>query len=236
MQAARDQFLDTLTRFQGRVVRISPQALAFPRDDADERAAMTLLMSSAFEGFLRDATQACVMRIPSIVANFHNLPKQVRRTHYEGGAAIVGGFAKSDWKDVAAARATAFVSAEEIIQRLASSASQPYSLVWEAFAQTGSNAGSDTVGKILQRFEVEKPWPTLAANVPPGDFAIPPGPARENKISTELNELRVARNRCAHGLATAAAPQWSVLLGFAAALRATAIGFVDTLESRLVTL
>jgi hypothetical protein len=235
MEAYRDGFIRTVERFEARLQRLSVLSLQNPEDDVDERAAMTVLLSGAFERFLQDSTREFVSALPSRVTSFQSLPPVVRRTHYEGGARILEQAAKKDWKEIKAKRASTFDRADDVVERLGAVGATPYHLVWEEFVRTDSNVSPDTVIAILRRVAVEKPWETLVGQIPPEAYTVPAA-ARAGKLHAALAEFRKARNRCAHGAPGGAVPQWSELLDFMMALKATALGYVAALEGRLASL
>lgn len=236
METQRDEFIKTVERFEARLYRLGPLSLQNPEEDVDERTAMTVLLSGAFERFLQDAMREFVATLSNHVTSFQNLPPVVRQTHYEGGARVLERAAKRDWQEVKAKRAVTFEHAEDVIERLGTVGAAPYRLVWEAFVRTDSNVGPDTVSSILKRVAVARPWETLVERIPSASYDVPTGPARSGKLRAALAEFRSARNRCAHGAASAAVPQWSELLDFMTALKATAHGYVAALKEHLMSL
>lgn len=236
METHRDGFISTVERFEARLQRLSALSLQSPEEDVDERMAMTVLLSGAFERFLHESTRDFVLALPSRVTSFDNLPSNVRRTHYEGGARILEQAAKKDWREIKSDPASRFGQADEIVQRLGTAGAQPYRLVWEAFVRIDSNVGPDSLSQILRRVAVAKPWETLVEKIPSTSYIVPAGPARSGKLHAVLTEFRLARNRCAHGVASGAVPAWSDLLEFMTALKATALGFIAALQARLASL
>jgi hypothetical protein len=228
-------FAKQLDKFDKRAQALSLQALSDVERDTDERAAMTLLVSGLLELFLRDVTRDYVNAVSARGAAFQALPAALRRSHYEDGAHHLSRVARDEWAEIKGGRALGFVNAADVCRRLSSVTGQPYELVWEGFARTDSNANPDTIIKILTRLDVDKPWDSIDASIPPGIHPLPAGPVRANKLNADLRALRDARNRCAHGAASVA-PAWSLLLDYIATLKVIGMGIVESLEARLRTM
>jgi hypothetical protein len=105
--------------------------------------------------------------------------------------------------------------------------------VWEAFAETGGNPGSEVIADFLKRFGVERPIETLASNVflpssNPGGAAVNLSPP---VLSTMLDSFIAIRNECAHTGQATNTPTASDVLGYCDLLEAIAAGIVATLTA-----
>jgi hypothetical protein len=67
-------------------------------------------------------------------------------------------------------------------------ATQPYELVWEAFAETQGNPGPEVVREFLERFGVKQAMLTLANHIG----------KTPSTIYTQLESFMAVRNECAH--------------------------------------
>lgn len=129
-----------------------------------------------------------------------------------------------------------FSNCIEVCTRLASPGTPKYVLLWEGFTRTDSNAGPGQVAELLKRVDISKPWESVAEKAPVAMDGLPPSPHRSNFLVTTLQNLLDARNRCAHGAAGTASPQWSVISQFNETLRAIAYGMTAVLENRLAAM
>jgi hypothetical protein len=236
MRKVYGELVVQLDKYEHRAQMKSPLALKDPVQDTDDRAAMALLLSGTLEAFVQHLTRSYISEVCSRGGDFNNLPRRMQKSHFEDGAHHLIKVTKSEWGEIQAGKALEFVRAKDVCRRLASANLARYELVWEAFARTDSNAGPDTIALVLTRLDVQKPWPTIETNTPASAHSVPSGSARESKLIADLRDLREARNRCAHGAASEAAPAWSLLLDYVLAVRVVGEGMVNLLERHLLTM
>lgn len=187
------------------------------------RCAATVILSGFFESFLKQLAEKCVSAICNLNRPFASLPDRLRYSHYEFGGTVLTRRTQ-DERSNRSSRIQA--SADDISFRLASVATMPYDLVWEAFAETQANPSSETVGKYLKRFGIGAPWQKIASIA--GTSA--------GVLKTELDSFVSLRHECAHtGTATTVSTP-SEIRGFCDLLERLADAIVRVLEDYLATL
>lgn len=212
----------------------TPQAMRIPalRERHETTlSAVVVIMTGFFESFMRDVAENYSDFICQQNQPFRSLKPKIRFTHFQGGGKIltnIGGKKPSprySWTPA---------TALDVAKRLASVDAGPgYQLVWEAFAETGGNPGSEVIADFLRRFGVHRPIETLASNVflPPYD----PGGTGVNLsptlLSTMLDSFIAIRNECAHTGQATNTPTASDVIGYCDLLEAIAAGIVATLTA-----
>jgi RiboL-PSP-HEPN len=209
------------------------------------RAAITILIAGSFEYHLRQFVLRFITAVNRLKIPFAKLPDSVRRCHIERGAEFLQATAKKERKESKKKQVSPpYVEAQRLSAQLASVGSGvPYELIWEAFAETHSNPGPEVVKGILSGLNTKKPWPTIAQNAP--NPYVTPGAkpaAKQNNgvleglLISDLRNLVIARNRCAHGAIDSAVPALSTLYEYLNAVDAISAGIHDTLEGELLQL
>ena len=197
-------------------------------------SAVVVTMTGFFESFLREVAEGYADTICQQNHPFGNLKPNIRYTHFQGGGKVlsrIGGRNRSGWYSWTTATAV------DLAKRLSSvNAGPPYDLVWEAFAETGGNPGSDVIREFLKRFGVQRPIETLAQNVHlPSTPPFPPVPLSSQALSTLLDNFITIRNECAHtGQAANAPPSANDVLYYCDLLENIAAGIVSTLTTHQV--
>jgi hypothetical protein len=185
-------------------------------------SAVVVTLSGFFESFLREIAEQYADAICQQSHPFTNLKANIRFTHFEGGGNVlsyIGGKSPSSrygWTSSDAA---------DMARRLASvNAGPPYELVWEAFAETGGNPGSDVVKTFLRRFGVKKPMETLAAQM---NWTA-------NTLTHALDSFIAIRNECAHTGKAINPPTAADVTGYCDLLELISNGIVKTLNAHQV--
>jgi hypothetical protein len=144
--------------------------------------ATVVLISGYFENFLKNLVKEYIEAINGLGKPLSDIPFDMRLKHFSGGADALVWTSKED-----KLLKTTLIS-QDLSRRLAS-LSQPsgYILAWEAFANTKSNPGTETVKTILSGLEVEKAWTEI------NDLQKLHG-----RLDTFLTSFIKMRNVCAH--------------------------------------
>lgn len=183
-------------------------------------SAVVVTMSGYFESFLREVAEQYVDAICQQHHPFANLKDNIRYTHFQGGGQVLS---KIAGKTSSARYSWTSATPIDVAKRLASvDAGPPYTLIWEAFADTGGNPGPDVVSDFLRRFGVERPMDTLTSNSP------------TSGISLRLKSFIEVRNECAHTGKATNPPTPSEVLGYCDLLEGIAAGIVTTLMAHQV--
>ena len=182
---ATDDFLNSLSVMDSVASSLSiPDALRpsqLPITNAISCACIVLL-SGYFESFLKDITKEYIEAINSLSKPLIEIPLNMQFKHYSGGAEALSWASKKD-KNL---RST--LISQDLTRRLGSlDQAVGYTLAWEAFANTKSNPGSDTVASLLSGLEVEKAWVSI------NDLHKEYG-----RLDTFLISFIEMRNICAH--------------------------------------
>lgn len=194
-------------------------------------SAVVVIMAGFFESFLREVAEKYSDIICQQNQPFQNLKPKIRFTHFQGGGRIltnIGG------KKPSSRYSWTPTTAPEVAKRLASVDAGPgYQLVWEAFAETGGNPGSEVIADFLRRFGVAKPTETLASNVflPPSQPGGTTLNLSSNALITMLDSFIAIRNECAHTGQATNTPTASDVLRYCDLLEAIAAGIVATLTA-----
>jgi RiboL-PSP-HEPN len=184
-------------------------------------AASIVILSGFFESFLRELAEAVITEICGRGIPFPNLPDKVRITHFREGGAVLQNAMRQESK----LQPLALAQSSDIARRLASvNAAQPqYELVWEAFADTQGNPGSQTISDFLRRFDIDQPLPTLAAAM--NSF--------EPTLSLRLRSFIEIRNECAHTGRTTNIVTTSTVNEHCTLVEAVAAAMVQVFQVRL---
>jgi len=188
------------------------------------QCASTVILSGYFESFIKAAAEAFIRDLCQKGRPFSQLPEDIRHSHFIEGGRILAESANAKRKN-----RVSWILADgpDISRRLHSvSASSPYELVWEAFADTGANPGPDIVKDFLGRFGISKVWPNLAAKMG----------VSENLAIAQLKSFIAVRNECAHTGAARHTPTPSELREYCDLLEKTGTGMIALLEDYLAVL
>lgn len=181
-----------------------------------------VILSGFFETFLRDVVQAYIRDVNAISAPFSSLPKRMRTTHYSEGAALLHRVARGRARWVRDTQ-------EGILGRLQTvQLAPPYELVWEAFADTGSNPDAETVKAVLARCDISEAWKAIAARSRRKRTAL--------TLKTALDNFIALRHECAHTGRASIVPTTSTLRDNVESLRDIASGIAGVLVDRVNTL
>lgn len=182
---ATDEFLGSLdvTEQVGQSLSL-PEALKssqLPITNAIS-CATVVLMSGYFENYLKNLVKEYIEAINSLGKPLSHIPFDMRLKHYAGGADALTWASKQD-KELKST-----LISEDLSRRLASlSQPQGYILAWEAFANTKSNPGTETVRTILSGLEIEKAWVEINGLQ-----------TAHGRFDTFLESFIKMRNICAH--------------------------------------
>lgn len=120
--------------------------------------AMVVLISGYFESYLKDIIKEYIDKINFLGKNISEIPSEMQLLHYAGGAKALEWAAKQD-KELAGT-----TMSMDLTSRLASlSNNTGFSLAWEAFANTDSNPGVQTVTKLIKGMQIDGGWSEINA-------------------------------------------------------------------------
>lgn len=144
--------------------------------------ATVVLISGYFENYLKNLVKEYIEAINGLGKPLSDIPFDMQLKHYAGGADALVWASKQD----KSLKST--LISQDLSRRLAS-LSQPngYILAWEAFANTKSNPGTETVKTILSGLEIEKAWPEINGLQ-----------TAHGRFDTFLESFIRMRNVCAH--------------------------------------
>jgi hypothetical protein len=152
-------------------------------------SSLIVTISGYFEAFLIEFAQEFASTLSAKQVPFSKLPTKIQLTHFRVGGRILTEACKPKPRPpVTAAR-------EDVASRLASVSSSSYDLLWEAFAETRSNPGSEAIKDYLSAMAVANGFGEVA------DFLTRKDPNRPQSatvLSQSLDALIERRNECAH--------------------------------------
>jgi len=181
------------------------------------QSAATVILSGFFESFLKGVAEKCIASVCLLNKLFSSLPVKMRNAHYQFGASALAQRARDD----GAGRPSRIIAtASDLSFRLSSVASLPYSLVWEAFAETHSNPGSQTVAQYLKRYGIQSPWAKIERKS--GRSA--------SILKLQLDSFLYLRNECAHTGTAKIIPTTNDIRQFAVVLETLADAITEILE------
>jgi hypothetical protein len=206
---ATDSFLSSLDIIDHVGLSISsPEALKsaqLPVTNAISCACVVIL-SGYFENFLKDVIREYIESVNGLGKPLCDIPFSMQYKHYSGGAEALTWASKRD-KDLGT---TAY--SQDLTRRLGSlDQAVGYALAWEAFANTKSNPGADTVSALLSGLEVEKAWTEINGLQ-----------TEHGRLDTFLTSFIKMRNVCAHTGRHPSPPSGGDILGYVEKFRALA--------------
>lgn len=144
--------------------------------------ATVVLISGYFENFLKNIVKEYINNLNLLGKPLTAIPINMQLRHFSGGADALNWASKED-----KSLGSTLVS-QDLSRRLAS-LSQPtgYILAWEAFANTKSNPGTETVKTILSGLEISQVW-----------YEINSLSSAHGRLDTFLMSFIKMRNICAH--------------------------------------
>jgi hypothetical protein len=144
--------------------------------------AMTVLLAGQFEAYLKGVIQEFVEGINQLGKPLSSIPYEMQVQHFLGGAQALEKAIKKDKNT----RTTHHSS--HLARRLSSLGNTTnYVLAWEAFTNTRSNPGRETVSELLKDLGINDPWRNL------NTLHTALGP-----FDTFLTSFMAMRNVCAH--------------------------------------
>lgn len=167
--------------------------------------AAVVLISGYFESFLKDIVEQVVTDYNKAGKGWASLPYDVKARHLQSGAVALNALITREKRDNTSARS------EDLARRLGSMSSAKFELVWEAFAQTRSNPGPDTVGSILGGLQIEKGWEQINKLV-----------TMHGNLNTFLDTFIQIRNVCAHTGSHSSPPTGTEILEYTEKFRVIA--------------
>lgn len=183
--SATDEFLGSLDVIDRVVLSLSkPDALKpseLPVTNAISCASIVLL-SGYFENYLKNIVREYIAEINTLGRPIALIPFDMQVKHYAGGAEALLWASKKD-KNLK----TTSIS-QDLTRRLGSLHNTTgYELAWEAFANTKSNPGTETVNNILAGLEIKKTWDEINGLK-----------KQHGRLDTFLASFIEMRNVCAH--------------------------------------
>jgi hypothetical protein len=176
--------------------------------------AATVILSGFLESFLREVAEEVITDICNCAIPFDSLPSKIRVAHYWDGAIYLREMARQDKRE----SPVVLAKASDAARRLASVGSPqlPYELLWEAFAETQANPGSEQIGTFLKRFHIDEPLTTLAGAMN----------TTANNLVLRLTSFMEIRNECAHTGSASKVPTTTEVQGFCDLIEETGKGIV----------
>jgi hypothetical protein len=185
-------------------------------------SALIVNLSGFFESFLRDVAEQYLEAVSQQNQPFGNLNPSIRKTHFQGSGIIlryIGGSTRSrrySWINA---------TASDVVRRLASvNAGTPYELVWEAFAETRGNPGSELIKQFMKRFGVNNPSNALSRHTT----------RTAATLFTLLDSFIAIRNECAHTGRAIQTPTAVDVLNYCAMVQELSKGLIRTLGAHPV--
>jgi hypothetical protein len=228
--AALNSSLDRVRELATFISRETSLALSDPtvlaRHETQQCGAVVLL-TGYFETFLKDVVKAYLASLCTTGIPFASLPEKLRRTHFEAGGKVITEVARSS------GRVPRFgsISLEDAVFRLYSpTAGEPtYSILWEAFADTGQNPRPNVVKEILNNLGISEVWPKLSNRVSLSLQRTVP----DSALIINLENLIEIRNECAHTGRVSPIPGPSAIIEFASNLGQIGSGIVSLLTDEI---
>lgn len=182
---ATDDFLESLAVTEQVGLSLSTPAAISPSQLQITNAiscATVVLISGYFENFLKNLVKEYIDKLNALGKPLAAIPFDMQLKHYTGGADALARASKED-------KALGSTSVSQDLSRRLASLSQPtgYSLAWEAFSNTKSNPGTETVRVILAGLEVGQAWAEINALT-----------SQHGRLDTFLMSFIKMRNVCAH--------------------------------------
>jgi hypothetical protein len=229
MRTALADFNASLARVKDITAYVDANAAEALRDKAilDRHDFMqcssVVILSGFFESFLKEIAEKFVAAVCALNMPFVTLPDKMRHAHFEFGGRALTQRAKDD-KAGRPSRIAA--TCGDIASRLSPTFPPPYNLVWEAFAETRSNPGSEMVDEFLRRFGVLAPWNKIGAKA-----------ARSPKtLKIQLDSFLLLRHECAHTGTVSSVPTPDDIRGFIDLFGLIGDSIVTVLEDHLATM
>jgi RiboL-PSP-HEPN len=223
MQNALDRFKSSLERVREIASEIDDRITSQPGNQRFRNATQTIICGSVvvtsgyFESFLSDLVKSYVMALNLKQFSFNGLPDKIQKTHYQDGAKFLLRIIQNQAPGHSTTR-------EDVLRRLNTVLGpRPYELVWEAFANTHSNPGVETLESILKRCGISNPWEKLAEAIS----------VKAEIIKSNLEGFITVRNDCAHTGTAIDIPATSTLLSYCDNLEKIATGVVKILSDLL---
>lgn len=227
LNLAHDDFCTSLNRIRRLAETVFDQTSIEPERlelNNTQQSGCTVLLTGFFEDFLKSAIREFVVSIPKTGVSFDELPKKMRRLHFEGGGKVLSDVVSRE----ASGKPQFFrgISVDDVVSRLhspTSGNSDEYFIVWEAFADTKQSPTSATVSDLLKALSISSIWPGIyeATGV--------------RTLDATLSELIEKRNECAHTGRNTSVPTALQIIGYVDALEKIAQGIVHLLCERLVS-
>lgn len=182
---ATNDFLNSLEIIDKVAISLStPEALKptqLPITNAISCASIVLL-SGHFENYLKNIVQEFIEKLNLLRKPITMIPFDMRVKHYAGGSEALLWASKKDKK------LKSTLISEDLARRLGSLDNPTgYELAWEAFANTKSNPGTETVSTILNGLDISKTWDEINGLQ-----------KQHGRLDTFLASFIEMRNVCAH--------------------------------------
>lgn len=147
---------------------------------------LVVLLCGRFENFLKSVMRSFIEEINASYTPFSRLPINLRMTHFRHGAKVLQ-------DSVPTARESGdSTGLFDLARRLASVSSEPFEAAWEAFTNTHSNPGPDTIKELMKNVGVTDLWDLIKTKT-----------ASHGDLRFALATFIEIRNECAHTGATA---------------------------------
>lgn len=177
-------------------------------------SALVVLLSGQFESFLKATMRSFIEEVNNSYVDFEKLPLNLRLVHFKQGARVLQDL-------VAPVRKSGdFSELYDLSRRLASVVDAPFEASWEAFVNTHSNPGPETVKELVKNLGLEDFWGVLREK---------PKPPGLTDLELFLRSFIEMRNECAHTGATSAPLSPSDIVSYADSLQALAEQLVTIL-------
>jgi hypothetical protein len=188
LDASLDGVREVLVELAAESLRVPVHPKFFARR-AVILASLIVTLSGYFESFLREFAQEFASELSAKNVPFGNLHVKIQEAHFLHAGKVLTEAVKQS------SRRRSSATPIDIVERLASVKNATYSLLWESFAETQSNPGSDAVKKYLKAMAVDGGFTKLATVI---TVANPTQPISANALISTLDGFIARRNECAH--------------------------------------
>lgn len=179
-----------------------------------------VIMSGYFESFLADIAKAFIINLCNAQIPFNSLPVKIQTTHFTDGSRFLHDITRNRLRWHTSTK-------EDVLRRLNTVLTvTPYELLWEAFADTNSNPGVQTVEEILKKCGLSDVWVLLKS---------------KSNVEPEVQKLKLEafvslRNECAHTGTATTIPSPQKILETCDDLELLSNAMVEILNDHLLTL
>jgi len=213
-----------LSELQAEALRVPVNRTFFPRRSVI-LSSLIVTLTGYFESFLRDFAKEFAAELSIKKVPFIQLDQRIQKAHFAIGGKILSEALKPK------RRLHIQAPPIDIAERLASVGHGTYNLLWESFAETQSNPGSEAVGHYLSSMAVTGGFEAVANRLM---AANPQQPASAAVLKQALDALVERRNECAHTGGTTQVLSEADVENYCVLLSQVAMGIAEAVEMVIV--